>query len=76
MGLIAESIKIEEFRGDVARRMFESMKSKSAADLCTGWQVKTDPTGLCCFKDADGGHVCDVGYNFARQALTSGDMTC
>lgn len=56
--------------------MFENMTSNSAPDLCTGGQVKIDPAGLRCFKDADGGFVCDVGYSFAKQALTSGDMSC
>jgi hypothetical protein len=65
-----------EFRGLAARKMYESMKSEGVADLCTSGQVKTDPTGLRCFKLAAGEHVCDVGYNFARETLVSGDMTC
>ena len=65
-----------EFRGLAARKMYENMKSEAAADLCTGGQVKTDSMGLRCLKLGAGEHFCDVGYNFARQTLVSGDMTC
>ncbi len=65
-----------EFSGLAARKMYENMKSEAAAELCTGGQVKTDSAGLRCFKLGAGEHFCDVGYNFARKTLVSGDMTC
>jgi hypothetical protein len=65
-----------EFRGSVARKLYESMKSEGVADLCTGGQVKTIADGLRCFELGAGDYVCDVGYNFATEKLVSGDMTC
>ncbi len=65
-----------ELRGSVAQKMYKKMKSKGEADLCTGGQVKTDGDGLRCFDLGAGEYICDIGYNFSRQELVSGDMTC
>jgi hypothetical protein len=65
-----------EFRGSVARKLYEAMKSEGVADLCTGGQVKTNADGLRCFELGAGEFVCDVGYHFATEKLVSGDMTC
>lgn len=65
-----------EFRGSVARELYEAMKSGGVADLCTGGQVKTSADGLRCFELGASEYVCDVGYNFATHKLVSGNMTC
>lgn len=65
-----------ELRGSIAQKMYMNMTSEGVADLCTGGLVKTDGDGLRCFDLGSGEYTCDVGYNFAKQKLVSGDMTC
>jgi len=65
-----------ELRGSIAQKMYINMTSEGVADLCTGGLVKADGDGLRCFDLGAGEYVCDVGYNFAKQKLVSGDMTC
>ncbi len=65
-----------ELRGKIAQKMYTNMTSEGVSDLCTGGLVKTDGDGLRCFDLGTGEYACDVGYNFAKQKLVSGDMTC
>ena len=65
-----------ELRGNIAQKMYTNMTSEGVSDLCTGGLVKTDGDGLRCFDLGASEYGCDVGYNFARQKLVSGDMTC
>lgn len=65
-----------ELRGSIAQKMYTNMMSEGVSDLCTGGFVKTDGDGLRCFELGASEYVCDVGYNFTKQKLVSGDMTC
>jgi hypothetical protein len=65
-----------ELDGEAAKLVYENMRSKAKTDLCTEGFMKTDDTGLHCYRSGSGEHGCYFGYDFARSRIVEGDFSC
>lgn len=65
-----------EISGELAKAIYESMRSKAVKDECTGGQLKTDRGALTCYVTPEGKHECHFGYDFARKKLVYSDVVC
>lgn len=65
-----------ELYGETARRMFDNMKAPARTDLCTEGLMKTDPTGLHCYRSGRGEYGCYFGYDFTRARIVEGAFSC
>jgi hypothetical protein len=74
-GKSAECKMTIEFTGKAARDLFNRMKVKAIKDECTGGTRKSDANGLTCYK-VKSEYSCDFGYSFAKQKMTSSDVSC
>jgi hypothetical protein len=52
------------------------MRAAPETDLCTEGQMKTDASGLHCYKSGDGDYGCYFGYDFDRERIVEGDFSC
>ncbi len=67
-----------ELRGEDAKLVYESMRSKPQADECVDGFFKHDEaSGLHCYKGGgDTGYGCFFGYDLRRQKMTDGKFSC
>jgi hypothetical protein len=65
-----------ELSGTVAKTLYEAMVGAAKADACTEGQVKTDPSGMRCYKLPGGKFECDFGYNFKSSRMTASNVSC
>jgi hypothetical protein len=65
-----------ELHGEVARALYENMRSEAKPDVCTEGLVKIDKGVARCFKTGDDDYSCDVGYDFAGMKVVLGDVSC
>lgn len=65
-----------ELDGEAARQLFDNMQAEPEADLCTEGLMKTDASGLHCYRSGGGEHGCYFGYSFAQSRVVEGDFSC
>ncbi len=65
-----------ELYGDTAKRFYKAMRAKPRTDECTGGTMKTDGSGLHCYRGGDGSHGCYFGYSAVSKQMTDGKFSC
>jgi hypothetical protein len=72
----ADCILTFELSGKAAKLLYDGMRAKAVREECTGGLQKVDGNGLNCIKSDDGTYNCDFGYQFSKQAFSSGAVDC